>query len=170
MKTLGCDLQTTSPARAVATPPPIILSQKLHPWPAVHTLRWLLIYSELCNHHHYLIPKYFLCPQRNLQSLAVSPHCRSPSHPSMASINLLFMCMDLCYPGPILYLESSRTVESGFLHLALCPRLMLYHMRASFLFIAEQCCSLCQWPWFITEVTSLSLSEVRTQSGKQLEN
>lgn len=117
MKTLPRNLQTTSHAQAVAIPPPTTLSQKHCPWltsvvgteltcPAVHHLRWLLMYSELCNHHHYLIPKYFLCPQRNLQSLAVSPHCHSPSHPSMASPNLLPICMDLCYPGPILYLES----------------------------------------------------------------
>lgn len=73
MKTLPCDLQTTSHARAVAIPPPTTLSQKHHLWlmsvvgteftcPAAYPLRWLLTYSELCNHHHYLIPKYFLCP------------------------------------------------------------------------------------------------------------
>ena len=59
------------------------------------------IFTELCNHHQYLIPKHFHhSPQKTSYPLAVTPH--SPLLQPFVSTNLLSVLMDL----PILDISS----------------------------------------------------------------
>ena len=48
------------------------------------------IFTELCNHEHYL--NIFITPKRDPIPLAATPH--PPLQWSLATTNLLFVCMD----------------------------------------------------------------------------
>lgn len=85
MKTLPLDLQTISHAQAVPTQPPHyhgFTSAVGSSYPAAHPQKWLLMYSELCNHHHSLTPKHLLSSPRNSVAISSPPHCHCPSYPS----------------------------------------------------------------------------------------
>lgn len=86
----------------------VVGTERTHP--AIHPLKWLLMYSELCSQHYYLFQNIFSSRRRSLPC----PHA-----------NQLSVCMDVCIQDPSctwslafctwLGAQGSRCITSGFI-------------------------------------------------------